>query len=59
MIDQVVKEPRGGAHRDAEFAVKSVGTEIVKALKALSKLDADTLIKQRREKFLDIGRSLL
>ena len=59
VIDQVIKEPVGGAHRAPEEMVTTVGSEIVKALKSLSKLDADALIKQRREKFLDIGRSLL
>ena len=59
VIDQVIKEPVGGAHRAPEEMVTTVGSEIVKALKSLSKLDADALIKQRREKFLNIGRSLL
>ncbi len=59
VIDQIVKEPVGGAHRAPGETVKTVGSEIVKSLKALSKLDAETLIKQRREKFLNIGRSLL
>ncbi len=59
VIDQIVKEPVGGAHRAPRETVKTVGSEIVKSLKSLSKLDADTLIKQRREKFLNIGRSLL
>lgn len=59
IIDQVIKEPLGGAHRSPEDMVKTVGSEIVKALKSLSKLDADELIKKRRDKFLNIGRSLL
>ena len=59
IIDQIIKEPVGGAHRDSENMVKTVGAEIVKSLKTLSSLSADDLIKQRREKFLNIGRSLL
>ena len=59
VIDQIIKEPVGGAHRSPEEMVTTVGSEIVKALKSLSKLDADALIQQRREKFLNIGRSLL
>jgi len=35
------------------------GAAIVKSLDELSKLDAKTLIKKRRDKFLDIGRSLM
>jgi len=59
VIDKIIKEPVGGAHRAQAETVKIVGAAIVKSLDELGKLDAKTLIKQRREKFLDIGRSLL
>ena len=59
VIDKIIKEPVGGAHRAQDEAVKVVGAEIVKSLEELSKLDAATLLKKRRDKFLDIGRSLL
>jgi len=59
VIDKIIKEPVGGAHRSQAETVKTVGAEIVKSLDELSKLDAKTLIKRRRDKFLDIGRSLL
>jgi len=59
VIDKIIKEPVGGAHRAQAETVKLVGAAIVKSLDELSKLDAKTLIKRRREKFLNIGRSLL
>ena len=59
VIDKIIKEPIGGAHRAQAETIKTVGAEIVKSLDELSKLDPKTLIKRRRDKFLDIGRSLL
>jgi acetyl-CoA carboxylase carboxyl transferase subunit alpha len=58
VIDQIIKEPVGGAHRNNAVTMKTVGAEIVKALKELSALPPETLLKQRRDKFLNIGRSL-
>ena len=59
VIDKIIKEPVGGAHRAKAEAVKLVGAAIVKSLNEFEPLDAKALIKRRRDKFLDIGRSLL
>jgi len=59
IIDRIIKEPVGGAHRAPEAAVKTVGAAIVKALDELSAQESSALIQARREKFLRIGRSLL
>ena len=59
VIDLIIKEPVGGAHRLPEIAMKTVGAEIVKQLEALEPLSPGELIKARREKFLRIGRSLM
>ena len=59
VIDLIIKEPIGGAHRLPEIAMKTVGAEIVKQLEALEPLSPGELIKARREKFLRIGRSLM
>lgn len=58
IIDQIIKEPVGGAHRAPAAMIKTVGSEIVKNIKTLEKSDPATLIKRRRDKFLNIGRSL-
>ncbi|MDZ4692445.1 acetyl-CoA carboxylase carboxyltransferase subunit alpha [Terricaulis sp.] len=56
VIDQIVKEPPGGAHREAAAAVATVGAAVAKALDELGKLSPDELRKQRRDRFLAIGR---
>jgi len=58
VIDGIIKEPVGGAHRAPDEAVKRVGGVIMTQLKELSALDAKTRIDRRREKFLNIGRTL-
>src|SRR5712691_7528702 len=58
VIDQIVTEPPGGAHRDPAAAIASTGEAIANALVELSGLDRETVRRQRREKFLAIGRML-
>lgn len=58
VIDAILKEPRGGAHRDPATIVARAGDAIADALNDLRNLDRDSLRKQRRQKFLDIGRKL-
>lgn len=59
VIDEIIAEPIGGAHRTPDMAMKTVGGAIVTNLEELSKKTPEELIKSRREKFLRIGRSLL
>jgi len=59
VIDQIIKEPNGGAHRSPGDAMATVGAAIVKNLETLEAMSPEALIKARREKFLRIGRSLL
>jgi len=59
VIDQIVKEPVGGAHRVPELTIKTVGKAILKNIEALDALSPTELVKARRDKFLRIGRSLL
>jgi acetyl-CoA carboxylase carboxyl transferase subunit alpha len=58
IIDGVVEEPLGGAHRDPEKVIDRAGDVIASALKDLAGLGRDGILKQRREKFLAIGRSI-
>ncbi|WP_310621788.1 acetyl-CoA carboxylase carboxyltransferase subunit alpha [Flexibacterium corallicola] len=58
VIDEIINEPIGGAHRARDTVIDRAGTTIEKALARLSELDASGLKSQRREKFLAIGRSL-
>jgi acetyl-CoA carboxylase carboxyl transferase subunit alpha len=58
IIDTIVEEPVGGAHRAAETAIQATGEAIAGCLAELTSLTAQELKSQRREKFLAIGRSL-
>ncbi|MGN6410713.1 MAG: acetyl-CoA carboxylase carboxyltransferase subunit alpha [Nitrobacter sp.] len=58
VIDAILKEPPGGAHRDPTAIVALTGDAIADAFNDLRNLDRDALRKQRRQKFLDIGRKL-
>jgi acetyl-CoA carboxylase carboxyl transferase subunit alpha len=58
VIDEIVGEPKGGAHRAAKDAIASTGDAIARALKSFEGAAPDALRKQRRDKFLAIGRSL-
>lgn len=55
IIDQIISEPLGGAHRDIPFTMSRVGDEIFKILEDLNDQPGDVLISRRREKFLSMG----
>lgn len=58
VIDTIIPEPLGGAHRNKTAAMEAVGQTIGKVLSQLSGLDPDALRAQRRSRFLSIGRTL-
>ena len=58
VIDEIIPEPEGGAHRDTVATVEKVGDCIYKHLQELLPLSRDNLKKQRNEKFLEMGRNL-
>ena len=58
MVDKVVTEPVGGAHREPEVTIRATGEAIVEALDSLANLPPDEVRRQRREKYLAIGRRL-
>jgi len=57
LVDAVVAEPLGGAHRDAAGTIAVLGQRISELLEPLVELDGATLRARRREKFLEMGRS--
>ncbi len=59
LIDVVVAEPLGGAHRAPEEAMASVRSAVSAALAPLVRLDGATLRSRRRDKFLAMGREAL
>jgi acetyl-CoA carboxylase carboxyl transferase subunit alpha len=58
VIDSILKEPGGGAHRDPAAMIGTTGDAIAKAFDELRSLDGTALRDQRRQKFLAIGRRL-
>jgi acetyl-CoA carboxylase carboxyl transferase subunit alpha len=58
VIDAIVPEPMGGAHRGVEETIANVGEQISHALAEMSSLAPDELRRQRRDKFLAMGRDL-
>ena len=56
VIDTIVPEPLGGAQRDPKAAMDGVGKQIAASLKELSGKKRAELIKDRRQKFLDMGK---
>ncbi|MEK9661968.1 MAG: acetyl-CoA carboxylase carboxyl transferase subunit alpha, partial [Alphaproteobacteria bacterium] len=59
IIDGIVTEPLGGAHREPEQAIRAVGDAIDSALRDLGGLGGDALRANRRDKFLAMGREAL
>jgi len=56
VIDAIIAEPMGGAHRAPKAAINAAGDALDKALKALLSQDGGVLRAKRREKFLAMGR---
>jgi acetyl-CoA carboxylase carboxyl transferase subunit alpha len=58
VIDAIVPEPTGGAHRDPAATIQSAGEAIEGALKDLGNMGPDQVRDHRAEKFLSIGRKI-
>ena len=58
VIDRILNEPVGGAHRDPAAMIALTGEAIAQTLSDLSHLDANAIRKHRRQKFLEIGRKI-
>ena len=56
IVDEVIKEPLGGAHRDKETTLANIRLSLEKNLQDFESLSDDEIISQRKNKFLKIGR---
>ena len=56
LIDTLIPEPMGGAHRDSAATIAAVADAVSAALTPLLGLDAAALKRRRRDKYLDMGR---
>ena len=57
VVDKVIPEPVGGAHRDPKSVLAAVGDEVERALRELVPVPGGELRARRREKFMRMGRS--
>jgi len=58
VIDTIVPEPVGGAHRAPVQAIEAVADQIAQGLKEMEGVSGEELLRQRRAKFLAMGRNL-
>ena len=55
-IDEIIKEPLGGAHRDPAKMADSIKHNLVENLTYLNKLPLDDLLEQRYQRWVSVGR---
>ena len=55
MVDEIIKEPLGGAHNDREKTFLAVRDAIVKSFEVLKNLSPKELVKKRMEKYESMG----
>jgi acetyl-CoA carboxylase carboxyl transferase subunit alpha len=56
VIDGIIREPLGGAHRDPKVSIQAVGDAVAAAFAALHNMDREAIRRDRQNKFLAIGR---
>ena len=56
VVDEIIKEPIGGAQRDFNLILEKVRQSISKNISEFSNLNSDEIVNQRKQKFLSIGR---
>ena len=56
VIDEIISEPLGGAHRDPEIIAADLKRSIIKNLKSFENLSKEEVYDHRKAKFLQIGR---
>jgi acetyl-CoA carboxylase carboxyl transferase subunit alpha len=55
VIDEIIREPKGGAHRNPKAAIQAVGEAVAAGLQSLLHMDRDAIRTHRQDKFLAIG----
>ncbi len=57
IIDEIIKEPVGGAHRDKELILENVNKSITNCLDQFKDMSENDIFNHRKNKFLNIGRN--
>jgi acetyl-CoA carboxylase carboxyl transferase subunit alpha len=55
VIDEIIREPKGGAHRDPKTAIRTVGEAVAAGFQSLLHMDREAIRAHRQNKFLAIG----
>ena len=55
IIDEIIQEPLGGAHRDYDLIAQNVKSSLIKNLSILNKISIEDLLERRYERILSIG----
>jgi acetyl-CoA carboxylase carboxyl transferase subunit alpha len=55
VVDQIISEPEGGAHRDYDSVAGNLDTALRQALQQISKIPTDELLEKRYQKFRQLG----
>ena len=55
VVDEIIAEPEGGAHRDYDFAAANLGEALRRSLKRLSQVPVAELLEKRYQKFRRLG----
>ncbi|MCG8438977.1 MAG: acetyl-CoA carboxylase carboxyltransferase subunit alpha [Pseudomonadales bacterium] len=55
IVDEVIKEPLGGAHRDHDMAAESIRKSLVRQLEILGSMDTDALVERRYDRLMSYG----
>ena len=56
VVDEIISEPIGGAHRNINETILKVGKSLERSLKKFNKIPPDQILEERRKKFLDVGK---
>ena len=56
VVDEIISEPIGGAHRNINETILKVGKSLERSLKKFNKITPDQILEERRKKFLDVGK---
>ena len=59
VIDEIISEPLGGAHRNIKVTCESVKNSISEYFEIFKEKSSDEIIKEREKKYLGIGKDLL
>jgi len=57
IIDEIISEPLGGAHRDRNFILKNIKESLTKNLESFKLMSSEEIYNNRKNKFLKIGRN--